>query len=898
MVASDIKALLLHLNNFCSQALQNAIGFCVARSHYEITVEHFLFKILEDEQNDLCLILSKLGIDRGRVQKAIVHALEDYKTGNSAKPVFSPQLLDLIQDAWIISSIDLSEKRVRSGAVLLAFLARSVFYSTGYYADLFKEIDRNTLLKEFWDLTKTSPENAAAQDDAAQGVDSAGNMGSISANKAGEGFINRFCTDFTKLAADGHIDPVFGRDEEIRIIIEILARRRKNNPICVGEPGVGKTSIVEGLALRVIHNDVPDLLKNVRILGLDMGALEAGAGVKGEFEKRLRGVINEIKASATKIILFIDEAHMLIGAGGAAGGSDAANLLKPALARGELRTIAATTWKEYKKYFEKDPALTRRFQLVKLEEPSVDDAILILRGIKDSYEQSHQVMIRDDAIEAAARLSSRYITDRFLPDKAIDLLDTSCARVKINLTAKPGALDDKERTITALQRAITALERDKLNGIGIDEEKYSELLAQKELLDSEAQALHERWINQQQLSHEILALRRALGETKDASAITKLSQDLRALEKKLAILQGQEPLLKLEVDPDTVAAVVADWTGVPLGKMQRDESSLLINLEERLQETIQGQNKGLTIISDSIRAAKLGLKNPQQPLGVFLFVGPSGTGKTESSLALADLFFGTKKNVITINMSEFQESHTVSRLVGSPPGYVGYGEGGLLTEAVRQHPYSVVLLDEVEKAHLDVLNIFYQIFDKGIANDGEGKEINFQNTIIILTSNLASDVIQEMTANADSAQLDAATLVSAINPLLSAHFKPALLARMTVVPFFSLNQEAMSRIVVQKIENIKNMLFANSKMTLSYSPKVVQTIIDRCTEVETGARNIDFLLNSNILPKLSRRILTQTSTSGVPESVHIDVAKDGEFSFEFDEQTARKTKVIKKKRKD
>lgn len=885
MVATDIKALLMHLNNFCSLALQNAIGFCVARSHYEITVEHFLFKILEDDKNDIALILSRLEIDQGRVQKAIVHALEEYKTGNAAKPVFSPQLLDLIQDAWIISSIDLSEKRVRSGALLLGFLARSVFYSTGYYADLFKDIDRNTLMKEFWELTRSSSENAMAQKDMEIGSDAGGGLENTSSATAREGFINRFCTDFTKLAQDGHIDPVFGRDEELRIIIEILARRRKNNPICVGEPGVGKTSIVEGLALRVIHNDVPDLLKGVRILGLDMGALEAGAGVKGEFENRLRGVITEIKASAQKIILFIDEAHMLIGAGGAAGGSDAANLLKPALARGELRTIAATTWKEYKKYFEKDPALTRRFQLVKLEEPSVDDAILILRGIKDSYEQSHQVMIRDDAIEAAARLSNRYITERFLPDKAIDLLDTSCARIKINLTAKPGLLDDKERTIAALERTIAALERDKLNGIGIDEEKYAEFLAQKTRLANEVINLHERWINQQQLSHEILALRKVLIEEKDAQAVTKLTQDLKVLEQKLASIQGTNPLLKLEVDPDTVAAVVADWTGIPLGKMQRDESTLLINLEERLQESIQGQDNGLKIISDSIRAAKLGLKNPEQPLGVFLFVGPSGTGKTESSLVLADLFFGTKKNVITINMSEFQESHTVSRLVGSPPGYVGYGEGGLLTEAVRQHPYSVVLLDEVEKAHLDVLNIFYQIFDKGVANDGEGKEINFKNTIIILTSNLASDVIQEMTANSGSSeQIDASVLISAINPLLSAHFRPALLARMTIVPFYSLNHKAMGRIVEQKLENIKKMLLANSKMVLSYTPEVVQTIIDRCVEVETGARNIDFLLNSNILPKLSRTILAQTSTSGIQERVHIDVAKDGEFSFAFDEE--------------
>ena len=894
MVATDIKALFMHLNGFCSLSMQNAIGYSVSRSHYEVTVEHLLFKMLEDSDSDLAIILSKLGIDSGRVQKAIVHALEDYTTGNSAKPVFSPQLLDLIQDAWIISSIDLSGRRVRSGAILLAFLARSVFYSTGYYADLFKNIDRNALLKEFWNLTSTSKENVVTEnslgEDSSSGADT-----SVGGN---EGFIKRFCTDFTQLAKDGHIDPVFGRDEELRMVVEILARRRKNNPICVGEPGVGKTSIVEGLALRVIHDDVPDLLKGVRLIGLDMGALEAGAGVKGEFENRLRGVINEIKSSAQKIILFIDEAHMLIGAGGAAGGSDAANLLKPSLARGELRTIAATTWKEYKKYFEKDPALTRRFQLVKLDEPSVATTVLILRGIKDSYEKSHNVIIRDDAIEAAAKLSDRYITERFLPDKAIDLLDTACARIKINLSAKPAKLDDSERTISALERAIDAMERDKLNGITIDEENLGELVKQKEELLLSSEELHKHWIKEKEVVLEILEIRKQLMEQrslKDEKAVSKLTKTLKEVEAKLKKIQGAEPLIKIEVDPDSVASVVADWTGVPLGKMQRDEGSLLLNLEDRLHEVIQGQDNALTIVADSIRAAKLGLKNPQQPLGVFLFVGPSGTGKTEFSLTLADLFFGNKKSIITINMSEFQEAHSVSRLVGSPPGYVGYGEGGMLTEAVRQNPYSVVLLDEAEKAHIDVMNVFYQIFDKGIANDGEGKEINFKNTIIILTSNLASNLIQDITDKSSGKDPVAITsVVEAINPLLSAHFKPALLARMNVVPFYSLNKDAMKKIVEQKLGNIQRMLFENNKMVLTYTPKVTQTIIDRCVEVESGARNIDFLINSNILPKLSRTILSHSTTGAMPEKVHIDVNGEGDFIFEFDEKKKTVKRKIKK----
>ncbi len=894
MVANDIKALMMHLNDFCSMALQNAIGYCVSRSHYEITVEHLLFKILEDKNSDLGIMLTSFDIDVGRIQKAIIHTLEEYKQGNSAKPVFSPLLLDLIQDAWVISSIDLAEKRVRSGGIFLAFLARVGYYSIGYYADLFRDIDHRNLLHKFSQLTLSSIENI--QQNNAEIENPAAEFDKRSILAGNEGFLKRFCTDFTQLASDGHIDPVFGRDEELRLVIEILARRRKNNPICVGDPGVGKTSIVEGLALSVINDTVPDFLKGVRLLGLDMGALEAGTGVKGEFEARLRGIINEIKASSQKIILFVDEAHMLVAPG---GGNDAANLLKPLLARGELRTIAATTWKEYKKYFEKDPALTRRFQLIKMDEPSVETTILILRGIKQRYEQAHQIVIRNDAIELAAKLSDRYITDRFLPDKAIDLLDTSCARIKINLTAKPARLADKEHSITALERAIIALERDRLNGVEIDEAKYSTLVNQKIQLADEAFSLQQRWLNEKNTAYAMLDIRNQLAnDNQSKQELTKLTKNLKILETKLLTEQGDDPLIKIEVDPDTVAEVVADWTGIPLGKMQRDESSLLINLEQRLQEKIQGQDSALTIIADSIRAAKLGLKNPQQPLGVFLFVGPSGTGKTETGLSLAEVFFGSSKSIITINMSEFQESHTVSRLVGSPPGYVGYGEGGMLTEAVRQNPYSVILLDEVEKAHIDVLNVFYQIFDKGIANDGEGKEINFQNTIIILTSNLASDIIQEMTANLEEARgLSTSNIFAAINPILSQHFKPALLARMTVVPFYSLQAKAMAKIVEHKMAKIQQRLLENNKMVLSYTPEVLDTIIERCIEVESGARNIDFLLNSNILPKLSRNILAQTSTCGLPSTVHIKVAEDGNFNFEFTNNSKEEIKVAKKSEK-
>jgi len=877
MVAVDIKSLLLHMNTYCTNALQNAAGLCVSRTHYEITVEHLISKFLEEPRADWPLILPKFGLEAGRLQKALEQSLEDYRTGNAAKPVFSPQLLDLIQDAWLISSIDLGERKIRSGAVLLAFLAKPALFATGRYADLLKPLSRETLLKDFWTLTGASTETERGAKEPASGAESA---------LRGDGsFTSRFCMDFTRRAAEGDIDPVFGRDNEIRQMIDILARRRKNNPICVGEPGVGKTAVVEGMALRIIEGDVPDMLKGVTLLGLDMGALEAGAGMKGEFENRLKGVINEIKASEKPIILFIDEAHTLIGAGGAAGGGDAANLLKPALARGELRTIAATTWSEYKKYFEKDPALARRFQLVKLDEPDVATTILMLRGLKANYEKSHKVVVRDDAVEAAAEFSHRYITGRFLPDKAIDLLDTSCARVKVNLTGKPAVLEAKERAVQAYDREIKAMDRDRANGARIDEEKYAGIVEKRRAVSDEGERLRERWLREKEAAHKVIALREELnaltgGDQEKKEAVkTQLAEADAALKE----IQGAEPLLQIEVDPDAVAQVVSDWTGIPLGKMLKDEAETIIHLEDRLRERIKGQDDAMSALAEVIRAAKSGIKSPTQPLGVFLFAGPSGTGKTETGLALADLLFGSEKNTVTINMSEFQESHTVSRLIGSPPGYVGYGEGGMLTEAVRQRPYSVVLLDEAEKAHIDVMNLFYQIFDKGIANDGEGKEINFRNTIIILTSNLASDVIQEMTAGGETPPADVVT--GAVRPILSAHFKPALLARMTVIPFYSLNAEAMRLIVELKLKKIQKSLMENNKMAMTYAPAVVDAITGRCTEVETGARNIEYILNGNVLPRLSQTILTHMSTGGMPSRVHLDMGTEGTFTFAFGNET-------------
>lgn len=873
MLTVDIKSLLNLLNNHCTRSLEGAAGLCVSRTHYEVTVEHLLAKLLEEPLSDLPLIFRNFDIETGRVQKAVAQTIEEFRTGNAGKPVFSPLLLEWFQDAYLISSVDLGENRIRSGALLVALLTKPIQLTTGRYIDLLKPIGREALLVQFRNLVKGSVEQPSP------GEMPAGEAGVAVAGTA----LARFCTDFTRKAAAGEIDPVFGRDREIHQMIDILARRRKNNPIVVGEAGVGKTAVVEGLALRVVKGDVPDILKGVSILGLDMGLLQAGAGVKGEFENRLKSVINEIKSSSQPIILFIDEAHTLIGAGGPTGGSDAANLLKPALARGELRTIAATTWSEYKKYFEKDAALARRFQLVKLDEPSVETAILILRGLKERYEESHGVVVRDDAIRAAAELSSRYISGRQLPDKAVDLLDTSAARVKILLTAKPDVIDDKERTKQALEREKKALERDQLHGVPIDETRLQEVERDIEKLKQDIEELNERWQKEQELARLLVAFRKELYELKskngDAEKIQEIKEKIAQNTEELAKIQGDNPLVRIEVDPDVVAKVVSDWTGVPLGKVLRDEAQNIMKLEENLKERIKGQDEAVKIISEVIKAAKTGLTDPHQPLGIFLLVGPSGVGKTETGLTVADLLFGGERFLVTINMSEFQEAHTVSRLIGSPPGYVGYGEGGVLTEAVRQRPYSVVLIDETEKAHPDVLNLFYQVFDKGMLSDGEGRVIDFKNTVIFLTSNLASDVITQLCSQGSRPSLE--TVTAAIRPILSNHFKPALLARMTVVPFYLLDASFMKEIVILKLEKLARRLSESNKIKFTYSPEVVEQIASRCQEVETGARNIDHIMRGTILPQISKEILTRMGQGEMPSQINLGLAEDGSFRIDF-----------------
>jgi type VI secretion system protein VasG len=909
MIGVDIKSLLRRLNRYCTRTLEGAAGLCVSRGHYEVTVEHFLFRMADDPGADFQQILRHFEIETAYFQKAMQRAVEDFKSGNAGKPVFSPLLLEWFQDAWLMASLEMGLAEIRSGVLAAALIDRPSRYSSGAFVDVLDKISKEEIRRNLLTIVEKSSESAQAMGVAPAPSEVAG------ARRAdGESALARFTMDFTGRARAGEIDPVFGRDREIRQMIDILARRRKNNPIVVGEAGVGKTAVVEGLALKIVEGDVPSILAGVDLLGLDLGLLQAGAGVKGEFENRLNAVINEVKESPKPIVLFIDEAHTMIGAGGSAGGGDAANLLKPALARGELRTIAATTWSEYKKYFEKDAALARRFQLVKLEEPSEQDTIMMLRGLRDKYEASHKIRILDEAVVEAVKLSSRYISGRQLPDKAVDLLDTCSARVRIGLSSSPSELEDANRRIQTLQRELVALERDQAAGVAVDAARIDELKEKIAAGQKEAADLKARWLREKEAVDRVLELRAAiekveqpvpqaaaqvgaeasaqavapaiksgLAEAPAAPAPAISSEDAKKdLEPALAALreiQGKSPFIPTEVNGEVIARVVADWTGIPLGKMVRDESQTILQFDSRLRERIKGQDHAIEALGRGIRAAKAGLQNPRTPIGVFLFVGPSGVGKTESALGLADLLFGGERFMATINMSEFQEKHTVSRLIGSPPGYVGYGEGGVLTEAVRQRPYSVVLLDEVEKADPEVLNIFYQVFDKGMLADGEGRVVDFKNTIILLTSNLASDTIVSMCGGPVKPDVD--EVMNAIRPALIKHFKPALLGRMTVVPFYPISMDAMKEIVALKLEQVGKRLMESQRMKFEFDPAVVEIISQRCTEVESGARNIDHIINGTLLPLISTEILERMGTGTLTDSLKVELDPENNFRLQF-----------------
>lgn len=891
MININLSSLIQRLHPIAKVALEDAAALAVSEKANEVQIEHYLLSLLERPNSDFDVLLSHFDCSENLLRQSVRSTLDTNAKGNGSKPVFSALLIEWLQESWLVSSLDLSETQIRSGALLLTLVSNPLRYGQHGYASILEAVNPDSLKRNFAELTSHSIEAQVATSEKTQ------------AREDGSA-LSKFTTDFTGKARKGEIDPVFCRDQEIRQIVDILARRRKNNPIAVGEPGVGKTAVVEGLALKIVQGDVPDNLKGVELYGLDMGLLQAGASVKGEFEKRLNAVLDEVKNSPTPIILFIDEAHTLVGGGNQAGGSDAANLLKPALARGEVKTIAATTWSEYKKYFEKDPALARRFQLVKLDEPSPEQAALIIRGLRPAYEKSHNVYVRDDAITAAAALSARYISGRQLPDKAIDVLDTACARVNISLNAIPASVETLQQELAAQQRELEALERDALQQTGdkhslanIPDLKLAMETTKEELAEQEAQ-----WHKEKEQIQEMIALRSRLhelvfGETneeelvadedseqeQDVSPYAEMDEEavriaISACQEQLDVIRNGNPLVHFEVGPDEVSHVISDWTGIPMGKMLQDEAETTLKLKESLTQSIKGQEYAIDVLSEGIQTAKAGLGNPDAPTGVFLLVGPSGVGKTETARAIADQMFGGERFMTTINMSEFQEKHTVSRLIGSPPGYVGYGEGGMLTEAVRQRPYSVVLLDEVEKADPEVLNLFYQVFDKGTLNDGEGRTIDFKNTLIVMTSNLATHEIESLVHQ--SKDIDANIIAEAIRPTLNQHFKPALLARMSVLPFVPLSDEAMTEIIHHKLNKVSQRLQSHHKLSLSYEESLVEFVLGNCRLAETGARNIDAVINRQLLPQLSTQLLVHDKDDSHTQ-IEVSVDEQGTLTYAF-----------------
>jgi len=890
-MASNLKGLIGKLNNTSRSALEAAAGFCLSRTHYDIEIEHFLMKLLEVTDSDLHHILKHFAVNKSHLAGDLTISLDKLKTGNARTPVFSPSLVQMLSEAWTIGSLDFGAAQVRSGFCILAIAASpELARLMREVSREFQKISEETLHKNFWAIVAGSPEDLeTAQAANIPGVGSAASAGAPGGGKTQN--LNQFTIDLTANARAGKVDPVLGRDHEIRQIIDILTRRRQNNPILTGEAGVGKTAVVEGFALRLAAGDVPPPLKNVTIRSLDLALLQAGADIKGEFENRLKGLIEEVKSSPTPIILFIDEAHTMIGAGGPAGQGDAANLLKPALARGELRTIAATTWSEYKKYFEKDAALARRFQVVKVEEPAELQCMVMLRGIAGSLEKHHNVRILDEAVQSATKFSHRYLAGRQLPDKAVSVLDTACARLSLGQNATPPQIEDATRQLDDLEVQQRVLERE--TAVGADHtERLAAIAAQKTTLAAQLKSLQERREKEVTLVGQIREVRtqleavsapRAAGDGSGSAAqpaldTAALRADLARLNNELDVLQGENPLMRVCVDSQIVGEVISAWTGIPVGKMQQDEIKTVLSLKDLLAVRVIGQDHALEAIAQRISTARAGMDDPAKPVGVFMLVGPSGVGKTETALALADLLYGGERNLITINMSEYQEAHTVSSLKGSPPGYVGYGEGGVLTEAVRRRPYSVLLLDECEKAHPDVLELFYQVFDKGMMEDGEGREIDFKNTIIILTSNACTDLLMKLTADPETTPSPEG-LAKALKPELNKIFKPAFMGRLVTVPYFPLRDEAMKSIVTLKLAKIQRRIRENHKIELTYAPEVVAEVAKRCTEVESGARNVDNILTNTMLPDISRYLLSRMAERQKPSSLHVSVGESGNFSY-------------------
>ncbi|HUX27210.1 MAG TPA: type VI secretion system ATPase TssH [Terracidiphilus sp.] len=882
----NLKSLIGKVDDATRSALEAAAGLCVSRTHYDIEIEHYLLKVIDSSDNDVAFILRQYSVDRSRLTAELQHSLDRLKSGNARSPAFSPLLVKMLTEAWTIATIEYDMALIRTGFTLLALLSDPEL--SRVIRDVSKElqlIPPEALLKDFFAVTEKSREASVSAAVGAPHVDGG------SAPRPGSGktpHLDQYTVNMTANAKAGKIDPVLGRDQEIRQVVDILMRRRQNNPILTGEAGVGKTAVVEGFALRLASGDVPPPLRNVQLHSLDLALLQAGAGVKGEFENRLKGLIEEVKSSPHPIILFIDEAHTMIGAGGQAGQNDAANLLKPALARGELRTIAATTWSEYKKYFEKDAALARRFQVVKVEEPTEVQCDTMLRGIVPSLEKHHDLRILHEAVTATVRLSHRYLAGRQLPDKAVSVLDTACARLALGQNTIPPPIEDSSRRIDDLKVQKQILEREATVG----EDHAERLAAIEEQLAAEEASLAKlktQWEQEVELVRQIRAMREALesgAETVKAEGDGKLPEKpsleaLRALEERLTAVQGQNPLIHVCVDERIVGEVISAWTGIPLGKMVKDEISTVLDLDGHLRKRVIGQDHALGAIAQRIITSRARLDDPGKPVGVFMLVGPSGVGKTETALALADLLYGGERNLITINMSEFQEAHTVSTLKGSPPGYVGYGEGGVLTEAVRRRPYSVVLLDEVEKAHNDVLELFYQVFDKGNLEDGEGRSIDFKNCIIILTSNAGTDTLMKLTADPETMPASEG-LVLAMKPELNKIFKPAFLGRMVIIPYFPVRDEALKKIILLKIGKIQRRLQENHRIAMTCDDSVIEEVAKRCTEVESGARNVDNILTNTMLPEISRQILTRMAEETPTEQVRVGVSQDSRFTYDWE----------------
>lgn len=900
----DIRTLMGRLNADCKRAMEQAAELCVQQTHYNVEVEHLLLRLLENEAPDLVVIWARYSIRKETVIDQLEKAIRTFKRGNGRTPSLAPDFAQWFQEAWLLSSMLLGQQYIRSGSLVLALLELdSLRGQLVESAPVLLQIPRRSFYEEIAGLlrsssedhvtgqsetphtARTSPSEPSATTDAVPTPQLP-----TSVQKSSTPALDQFTVDLTQLAKNGAIDPIRGRDAEIRQVIDILLRRRQNNPILTGEAGVGKTAVVEGFAQRVVQGDVPPSLQHVSVRSLDLALLQAGAGIKGEFENRLKSVIAEVKASPTPVVLFIDEAHQLIGAGGAEGQGDAANLLKPALARGELRTIAATTWAEYKKYVERDPALARRFQVVKVDEPSEEVAIEMLRAMVETLQKHHGVEIDDEAVKEAVKLSHRYITGRQLPDKAISVLDTACARVAIGQSGLPAGLESVRREISAVENELQVMRHAIAVGANVST-SLSALQDRLEELREKQKRLSDKLTEEKKAVGEIIALRKAIaqrvradgvaepGQEDDENSIGLLTDQLLRLEKGLEALQEDEPLVPVCVNGNVVAEVVSGWTGIPVGKMWNDELTTILNLSEKLSERVVGQDQALVAISKRVRTFRANLDDPGKPVGVFMLVGPSGVGKTETALALADLLYGGERNVITINMSEFQEAHTVSSLKGAPPGYVGYGRGGVLTEAVRRRPYSVVLLDEMEKAHPDVLELFFQVFDKGTMDDGEGLQIDFKNTLILLTSNAAQDVITH--ASQDGRRPDFEELIAKLRPELLKQFSPAFLGRLTLVPYYHLGDEQIRSIVRLKLNKLADRFRSNHRCEFTWDLEVEDLITSRCTEVDSGARNIDHLLAHAVLPELSRQVLERLATSSPFDRAYMTLDQHGTFQFRF-----------------